>query len=76
MALKCSLSVNGLPSGEELEATHISPVFSPQLPLVFGRVEDEEMESFIGCISELATNGDTAGFRQVVTFLLADFLIE
>ena len=65
--LSCSLSVDGTTSGETASASHTSPIFFPQLPLVFGRIEEEEgleeRESFIGCIADLAANGDPVGFR-------------
>lgn len=65
MLLSCSLSVDGVTSGEQLQSTHIQPIFFPQLPLHFGRIESElgEDESFIGCISNLAINGVTGGFE-------------
>ena len=65
MLLSCSLSVNGIASGEQLQSTHVQPTFFPQLPLHFGRIVREgELgeESFIGCISNLAINGVTEGF--------------
>lgn len=63
--LSCSLSVSGVGAGQTLDAPHTGPTFFPQLPLVFGSITEglEERESFIGCIDDLATNGNTQGFR-------------
>lgn len=68
MLLSCWLSVNGTTvAGESLEVTYDQPIFFPQLPLQFGATDDDESgdqrDSFVGCISNLATNGDTSGFR-------------
>lgn len=62
------MSVNGsTATGQPLEVTYNQPIFFPQLPLQFGVIDDdvtgEHRDSFVGCISNLATNGDTAGFR-------------
>ncbi len=71
--MSCSLSVDGVTSGQ-LVVGYPDPIFSPQLPLVFGRVSSEgsgEIPSFIGCISDLSTNGVTARFRQELEHTLA-----
>lgn len=65
--MTCTLLVNGSSSGE-LQAAHLQPIFSPKLPLAFGRRENSEdsveILSFIGCINALSINGDASGFRQ------------
>lgn len=65
--LSCSLSVNRIMSGEQLQVSHIQPIFVPTLPLQFGRIEgkpeEDERQSFIGCVADLAINGVTSGFR-------------
>lgn len=60
--LDCSLSVAGVGAGQALNASHSAPTFFPQLPVHFGSLVGEE--SFIGCIADLATNGNTEGFRS------------
>ena len=65
--LTCSLSVAGVTVPQTVQAAHISPIFFPQLPLEFGSIaeEMEQRDSFIGCIADLATNGNTQGFRYI-----------
>ena len=60
----CSLSSNGMSSGQ-LEVSYAEPTFFPRVPISFGMIgsEESEMMSFIGCISDLAINGDSSGFR-------------
>ena len=65
--LSCSLLVNGVSVGV-LQVDHTMPIFSPKLPLVFGKMEfkdgyGEEMKSFSGCISDLRINNDASGFK-------------
>jgi hypothetical protein len=56
--------VDGIASEEVLQSPYSQPIFFPELPLRFGRIGDGSVgeESFIGCISNLAINGETAGF--------------
>ncbi len=61
LTLSCFLSVDGITSGSILRAAYMGQAFFPQIPLLFGETEEER--SFIGCISDLATNGESTGFR-------------
>ena len=70
-SLSCSLSVGEPPlEGVKVRVPYsVGPTFFPSLPLYFGALSDDtvtdaaKIESFVGCIQDLAINGDSRGFR-------------